>query len=475
MMKKENIKYLILFIFFFIIMCLSPICGDDWGNYLEGAKGFKHMIGNAIGMYFSWEGRFVSRLLINFLTYFKFIWNIVNSLVIVGTIYYIIKSINPKNKKMIFLSSCLIMLLMNIFTFSQVVVWLAGNITYLFVIPLMLYYFYSLFNNKYNKLLIFLNIIIPMFVEHTGIILVLSNLFFIGLDYFKNKKLNKELILYLVISILSMGVMLISPGSKGRSLVENIDFNNLSLFGKIIYNLPNFIYYTFFINTYLVVIMSISNFYLIKTIKNIVIRILGYIFMIPIPIIISFMYLISNFKYINLDQSSLFIIVYFVVYMIIDLILIIKTKDIKTIFFYLIGIGANAIMLLSPTWGYRTSLATYIFLSVSYLFIIDKNVKENKIINYILSLVICICFILYLILYISVHRQYMDNFKLINQAKQNNADVVEILAYPGFVNCNINPANDYHIKKFKLYYDIDEDKEIKLIDSKWKYIIFYQK
>ena len=67
-MKKENYKYLFLFIFFTIILFLSPRSGDDWGNFLEGSLGIRHMIGNAIGMYFDWEGRFVSRLLINFLT-----------------------------------------------------------------------------------------------------------------------------------------------------------------------------------------------------------------------------------------------------------------------------------------------------------------------------------------------------------------------------------------------------------------------
>ena len=78
-LKKEYILY---FFFFLIIMCLSPISGDDWGNYLVGEQGIRHMVGNAIGMYFSWEGRFISRLLINILTYNKWLWNIVNSFVI---------------------------------------------------------------------------------------------------------------------------------------------------------------------------------------------------------------------------------------------------------------------------------------------------------------------------------------------------------------------------------------------------------
>ena len=73
---KENYHYLIIFIIFLIINFLSPRTGDDWSNYLEGTLGIRHMIGQAIGMYFDWEGRFISRLLINFLTYYKVLWNI---------------------------------------------------------------------------------------------------------------------------------------------------------------------------------------------------------------------------------------------------------------------------------------------------------------------------------------------------------------------------------------------------------------
>ena len=475
-MKKEYKKYLLLFIMFLIIMCLSPICGDDWGNYLEGSKGIKHMIGNAIGMYFAWEGRFISRLLINILTYNKWLWNIVNSFVLISIIYLIVKIINPKNKKLIFYLSTLLILLMNIFTFSQVVVWLAGNITYLFVIPILLYYFYCLFNKKYNKWLIILNTIIPMFVEHMGLILVFSNLFFITLDYIKNKKINKKLIIYLIISTISILIMLLSPGSKGRSLVENVEFNQLSLINKIIYNLPNFIFYTFFINTYLNIIMTISNIYLIKNIKNKLIKIISYLYMIPIPLFISIIYIISNFKQIDfINQNNILLTLYFISYIIIDLILIIKEKNEKMLFFYLIGIGSNMIMLLSPTWGYRTSLGTFIFLTISHLFVIDKNMKENKLINIILSIIISLMLIFYLILYISIYRQYKDNLKRINEQIKNDSQVIEIVAYPGFINCNINPGNEYHIRKFKEYYGIDEIKEIKLIDNNWKYIIFYNK
>ena len=101
-MKRREKEFLIsLFIIFLVILILSPISGDDWGNYLVGQKGIRHMIGQAIGMYFAWEGRFVSRLFINLLTYHKWLWNIINSFLLVSIIYFTVKIINPKNKKII--------------------------------------------------------------------------------------------------------------------------------------------------------------------------------------------------------------------------------------------------------------------------------------------------------------------------------------------------------------------------------------
>ena len=84
-----------------------------------------------------------------------------------------------------------------------------------------------------------------MFVEHMAVILVLSNILFIIYRYIKNKKIDKELILYLIMSIIGTVLMFISPGSLKRSLIENIEFNKLSIIGKILFNIPNFIYYTF--------------------------------------------------------------------------------------------------------------------------------------------------------------------------------------------------------------------------------------
>lgn len=482
-MKKENIKYILLVLFFMFVLFLSPISGDDWGNYIEGSQGIRHIFGNAIGMYFDWEGRFISRILINILTYHKVLWNIINSLMIVGIIYYIVKIINPRNKKLAFLLSTLTIVMMNIFTFSQVVVWVAGNITYLFVIPIMLYYFYQILqNNKFTKvncgICVFLNLIIPMFIEHMGVTLVVGNIIVLIYKYLKERKINKQLLIYLSISIISLLAMLLSPGSIKRSKIENIEFNKLSTIDKIFYNLPNFVYYTYFIYPFLTLLLTVGNYYLSKQIKNKYLRLTTYTYLLVIPIIVAIIYTLSSLTRKTMSiQNNPLVISYFLVYTIITFYLIClyskNKRNMTIVFFYILGMVSNVVMLVSPTWGFRTSFGTYIFLCMAYITIIDKSIIENKLINIILLIALSLMLIFYSILYISVARQNKENKDRIKASK--NSDVIEIAKFPSFANCNINPTNSYHMQKFKEYFNIKENTKVNIIDNNWKYLIFYKK
>ena len=377
---------------------------------------------------------------------------------------------------------------MNLYTFSQVIVWLAGNITYFFVIPILLLYFYMMFSDqkkdkKWILLFSLINIISPMFIEHMAIILILSNIFFISYSYYKNKKLDKTLIVYLILSIISTLTMFLSPGTKLRNGMENLEFNQLSFFGKIIYNIPNFIFYTYISNYSLLPILMLSSYYLVKnTIQRKEIRILHYLFyLFPIFTIIGSLasFLGSNFFHLFSDSNHLLNIIYYILFTI-DLIILFliytyQKKDIKPLFFFGIGLFSNGVMMLSPTWGYRTGFSTYFFYSIASFLIIDQYISYKKIYSYLLSFLIA-CFILFFtILYISVHLQYKENYNLIKEGITNHSKTISIYEYPAFVNCNINPSNEYHLNKFKEYYGIDKDTEVILLKNKWKYKLIYQK
>ena len=305
-MKKKYLLF--IFIFFLIILFLSPISGDDWGNYLVGKQGLHHMFGQALGMYFSWEGRIISRLLINILTYNKWLFNIIDSIAIISIIYTSYLIIKPnKNKNIIIILCILSILLMNIYTISQSITWVAGTITYLFPLSLILYYIYYIKDNKNNYFIIIciINLIVPMFVEHMGILIIIINIITLIYKYIKNKKIDKRYLTYLIISIISFITMFIAPGNNLRLEVENISFNELNIFNKIIYNILNFIYYTFIVNSFMLFLMIIVLFNLIK--KNIKNNVLKYLLIILTSIYPLITIIVYNLNFIHINKYNILI------------------------------------------------------------------------------------------------------------------------------------------------------------------------
>jgi len=118
-------------------------------------------------------------------------------------------------------------------------------------------------------------------------------------------------------------------------------------------------------------------------------------------------------------------------------------------------------MLLSPTWGQRTSLATYIFIIMSLLLII-KNIKINNFIYKLIKSVTIITFIVYIIAFTNIYILNVKRENLIKEELAYDYDTIEVIKLPGYAPCNINPENEYHIKIFKRYYNISEDKNIVL-------------
>lgn len=478
---KKYFKYVMIFLFFVVLFFLSPISGDDWSNYLVGSEGIRHSLGVAVGMYFDWEGRIISRVLINILTYHKWLWNIVNSLVVVGSIYIGYKWIGKKPNRLMFPLICLIILGMNLNTFSQVMTWIAGNITYLFVVPIILWYFYFVFyNDKYNKWFVVINSLINlfgcMFVENMALVLVVGNILLLIIRYIKNKKIDKRIILYLSLSIIGSLSMLLSPGTRYRNSIENIEFNKLNIFEKVIYNIPNFVYYTFIVNVFMLVLMSFSNYFIIRDkVKNKGIKYLLIIFMF-LNVLTIFIYPVSLFKDINLmgliNQNNIFVIMYWLIYLVMSFILvyIYDKKDLSNVFLFLIGLVSNGVMLMSPTWGFRTSFFTYFVLSIVALKIINNYINDKNIYKYLVNGCLVVLCLFYLGFYINIYKC------LINVRKQvkSSDDIIYIDAYSRFAPCNINPSNSFHLDKFKQYYGINDDKELVFRFDKWKYEFIYK-
>ena len=221
--------------------------------------------------------------------------------------------------------------------------------------------------------------------------------------------------------------------------------------------------------------MFVGNYLIIKNkLNNIFFKFILYIFEL-LSIILVIKFTLNN----QFSGNNIFTIIFFLLYSIISFILLIKSsKNVKSdlaILFFFIGICSNGVMLLSPTWGYRTSFATYLFMSISYLIIIDRYIKENKFMNYCIVICNVISMLLYITFYVSVHLQYNYNYEKIKQGIKFGNDSIEIVSYPSFAPCNINPTNDYHMKKFKEYYGINKDSNVILVENNWKFHFIYMK
>lgn len=484
-MKKYG-KYIFVFVLFLALLFLVPLAGDDWGNYLTSSKGVLYGVRHAFDLYFSWEGRFMSRLVVNLLGANKWIWNIINSLLITVTVYLSMKFINGKTNKMIFPLVVLMFLLMNIYTFSEVISWFTGNVVYFFIIPVLLWYFYYLLNNdEYGKKVTFLFIVInffgTMFVENMAVVLVFANILLLIYKYIKNKKIDKKLFVCLVVSICTMLLMLLSPGTAFRGGFENADFNKLNIFQKVIRNIPNFINYTFIINPYLLVLLSFSNYFIIrKHIKNSVLKYGLIVFMLIVPLFSIIVYPVSLFMNTKLDffidSTNLFIVIYWLLYLVVMFCLLIidGKKNLENILMFLVGLVSNLSMLMSPIWGFRTSFFTYLFLCIVALCVINNYLQEIKMFDRLAWCLVLMCSLFYLVFYINVYRCQINLERSIKKQIKDDSNIIYVESFPGFAGCNINPINDFHKELYKQYYEIPSDKELVITEGNWKYIIFYR-
>lgn len=473
--KNKNMSYqnkllLSVFLISLIIFILSPIAGDDWGNYFVGTKGIKNIFISAIGMYKSWEGRFISRILIYFLTYHKWLWNILNATLITLFVKISFSIIGNNKNKFVYLTPIFGIITTNYIFYTQCYLWVAGNITYLFPTVLSLLVFIIIYNNKITNskliILLILSIIIPMFTENIGCAYVMFLFLMIIYKYIEEHEINISLLIMFILSAISLIIMLKSPGSAIR-LAENPEFNNLSILSKIITNIPNFISYAFARNVIPLIFMMISiNIMLKNRIKNKLLIIIyniipaitiieNLIYMVPIYFEQKFIINTTNWYYIFYWITFGLLFIYSIYYHI---------KDRKERNFLLIlmltGIISLLVMLITPTWGERVSIL-YIWIiiiitSKIFSIVYKSNRKIEK------------TYKIFLILYVVLILGYAIENKVFDIRRNNsiknslNENKIYIYTNKASTLWNYNPWDDYHLNTFKRYYNIEE-KEVELI------------
>lgn len=474
---KKNKYYITMFFTILVICCLAPLNGDDWGNYNPDTS-LMWSIGDAIRSYLSYESRIVSRVLINILCYHKIIWNILNSIAFVTIYWSLIKLFNIKDNLGYKLIG-IIMLLLPCAMIGQMYTWVTGSITYLFPAALILGYFaYSWkvlkkYSIKNMPILIIINLIGALFIDHCGIALIFINIFLIINYYYKNKKIPIHIIILLLLSICSLLIAFFSPGSSNR-LADSSEFANLSFLGKIFSNYDNFLDYIYAANPILALLTLVPINYLItkkikqnKIVKYIIIM---FINIIPIYSLIYHFDIYNPFiEYTSsLDfywksetfLTSTFTYVFWTIICILFLIsifYIIKDKKTRIEYYGLlfVGLSPNMAMLLSPTWGFRTTYFTNIMLSALTIGLIINILLKEKYVGKDLKVIVCSVFIILIAYLISIFIivRHFDIVRFENIQRQFEEGKTEILikTCPIRYIWNYNPYMEFHAEAYKNY------------------------
>lgn len=473
---RKHKWYIVLFLLFLEIAILTPISGDDWGNYSH-FKSLASLINYSKSFYYSWEGRVISRFLIGLLTYHKYLWDIIFPTLMILLIYFMNSFFNKENNKNIFFLSILVLLLINNVMFAQTYTWIAGSITYFYPTVLVFCYFIYIFDKKIkdkifnNILLLLINVVGTMFVEHIGVALVFGNLLYVIYYYLINKKISIKSIIFLLISAAGLVFMLKSPGSAAR-LATNVEFNKMSLFAKLDYNKYEIIKYLYERNVFIILIMLIPILLVVfKRINNKKLRIIlmAIFSLIPVLTIINnlilFVPLEIKLKPFNYSDNYLFLI-YWILFTILYFIAILFSNfnnydKIKIICLFLIGLSSMGAIALTPGFSDRVAFFNLVILLTVSLKIISRlKIFNSKLFSKTVKLVLILLIIYYLLAFIFIGIYNNKRINYIKKCIKSNDKVIVIKSNPIYLIWNNNPSNEYHMETFKKYFKIPKEVEV---------------
>lgn len=491
---------LILLVTFYLINLFAPIGGDDWTGKNIGTNNLIEIGKMAIERYKIQEGRVVSRFFVVFFQNTEWLWNIFGAMMI-ATMYYLICKISGAiNKKVIPFVVALSIIFLKSTIFTQSYLWIAGNCTY--TVPLFFILIYFMIMNKIWKddfklskfkviACVILNILASMMAEGTSAALVFANLLLLVYSYFKNKKIDKNILMFFLISIGGFLVMMLSPGVRNRLHTDSSDFERLSVIQKCIKNLPNLVKNTFIENNVLLVVLTLALFFtIIKYRKEIYVKVLSIIFFI-IPAFTVFINIISIMasksskvrfilKYMDwvVNPENIFIQIYWLLFTILAIYVVFKfvKEKYKALFFMFVGLSNNLALLLSPISGDRTALFTvYMLYIFAFILLNEIEAKEKlvKVGKVAAKIVFTFSICLLLVIYFNVYRMQIDREKVIKESVQKNPSEVTVLLFPEKILHNLNTWNEFHQIEFKRYYDLDKDIKIKRVKTKWWNSIIY--
>lgn len=491
MKKKNNEKYFLigLFIVITLIGYFFPYTHDDW------AWGSSIGIDRLNSLFENYNGRWAGNLLVMLLTRSRLIKALIVSLTLAGIAYYANKIINiNKNNNLNKYLIILFMLLLPKNILAQAVAWASGFANY--VVPVLVVLMYIYFNknifNK-NKVVISNKLIVPflllgfinsLFVEHMTIYNLLLTIGVVAYIYVKEKKFSKANVAYAIGSI--FGTILMFSNSAYHSISQSNDgyrtigSSNIfeTAFKTYFEQLYNFlINQNTLINIILCVSILVLTYKFLKTkrkfkkyTKEIIYSssfiIFGYLSYIIFTKVSGGgnIFIYESYK---MYLEGAMIIAYLISLLILTIYVIKNDEKKKRIIFEMIStiIIAAPLLIVTPI-GPRCFFPTYIFLIIICCEFITELIKKDNI--YIESVLKTGVILFSACLFVIYGHSYKIDYERTKYIEENkNAEQLELpnIIYASYMQYP-NPVNDVFKERFKKFYGIDKETEVKFIPYK---------
>ncbi len=479
-MKKKK-QLITIIIFLLVLTFLFPYSGDDW------AWGSKIGLERLFNGFRNYNGRYVGNLIVILLTRSRILRTFVMTGTFFGIFWLSFKIVNKKNPSLLLIAFTLF-LATPISIFRQAVVWTSGFTNYALSTLLVLVFLYLNQEKKLFKrpfLVLILGLISSLFVENITLFLLVLSFILLVYSYIKERKVSKFYLFYFLGTLIGATIMFLN-GAYQRVLSETDGYRTIAkgLMGiflrmkenyfEVIYS--NLIFNNFFLNLIMTFLLLFLVFKYLNNNNNKsedkkqIVLMASFIHL--SYLIYTFLTIINPTWEIMLRYTiyfeGLLTILYFISIIVIVLITVLDKEIKKKLLFYLliITLMVDPLFVVTPIGG-RCFFSTYIIFIIFVLELINYVISD-KTFAYIftLSLFVSIAIGSYL-LNVYLYLYFVD-YQRFNYIKKMNKIETEIivpkLPYRGYTWMS-DPISKYKLdKKYKLFYNIDKDMEIKCLD-----------
>lgn len=495
--QKLNIRkygkytlYIMFFLFFLLISKVTPLAGDDWVYAIGGT--YCNPFAKAYSFYHIWSGRFLSELWGFLIAPHKMIWNILNAMIFTMLLIFIVKLVDHKQSMKTILFTMMLMLGVSSGLRMQTYTWIMGT-TY--VIPCLLFVIYIyylkkyIFENvpfkKYKIVFYILNLCIPLYMENAAALVVGADLLVLIYVWFNAREKIKPMLTVTLFGVIGLLLIRFAPGAMLRMSRDHAAFNELSLFAKINRNWVSFIYYTFFNSPYIHIVLCIVVIVFItqnrKCFKYKTSYVLSIIVFVITIIVLLKTRTVCDFDLVEdvIEKQAVsefsksiglltMLCIIDVVVMIYDIFTCVSNKQMKWYYLFIIlcALGANAVMLISPIFGTRSTIYTvylWMMLAVMLLQEIKFNQTFNKVVIGLSSVIVFIFVQQYVLIYRNVLRvNQIRNGEIAYYQDHKDEQEAWIISFPkgSIHSANVYEGDDTHMYYFKEYYHINQDMEL---------------